>query len=355
MPQDDFSSDSGFDDDSSSDDGFDGDQGFMHGISMSRIPDRPHPAVDSLEELDFQILPENFFVVVYGARRTGKTHAVSVLLEQIKDRFDFAYLFSNTAHLHKGQKGELNFDMIRDEAKFEGFDQDALTRIIARQRAVLEHNNSTKLAREKKPNKTLLVFDDFVHVKEIRYSKLFTELPVLGRHYEVSVICLTQGYSQVASGGLNTATRQNADLVMTFLPRNLRDLEKIGEWYLTKEKVENMWFTKSVGQEQHRLLAIDLTRPHETEFENYCYKYQAPEKVPNYELGKVQWKLYHEERKRQRKAALAAKVENERAFFLGLGEMEKRQRIGQATGLPDKTGHMSMFDAMQIIGNSSRS
>lgn len=319
--------------------------------SISRLPDKPHPAVERLEELSFEILPENFFVIVYGARRTGKTHSVSVLLEQIKDRFDFAYLFSNTALIHQGEQGELDFDMIVDEAKFQGFDQDALQRIMDRQKAVKKHNNRCERKRDKKPNRTLIIFDDFVHEKEVRYSRIFTELPVLGRHYDLSVICLTQGYSQVASGGLNKATRQNSDLVMTFLPRNLNDLERISEWYLTKEKVENMWFTRSVCQEKHRLLAIDLTEPSETEYENYAYKYVAPEQVPKYELGRVQWKLLKEELKRQKKAALAAKVESERAFFLGLGEMEKRQRIGEATGLPNKRARLSLFDAVAMTGN----
>lgn len=314
--------------------------------TLSRLPPGNHPDTKRLEELSFDDLPEGFFIIVYGARRTGKTHAVSVLLEELKGRFDFAYLFSNTALLHKGQKGELDFDMIVEDAKFQGFDEEALNAIITRQKAVMMHNNSTEKKRDKKPNKTLLIFDDFVHEKAIRYSKIFTELPVLGRHYELSVICLTQGYSQVASGGLNKATRQNADMVMTFLPRSLTDVENVASWYLTKDKVENMWFIKSVCQEEHQLLAIDLTSPHETEFPNYCYSYKASADVPKYKLGKVQWKIQEEEEKRQKKAALASKVENERAFYVGMGQMEKQQRIGQATGLPPKKfGKMSLFDA----------
>lgn len=319
--------------------------------SMSRLPPGKHPDESQLDELDFTELPEGFFVIVYGARRTGKTHAVSVLLEEIKERFDFAYLFSETANLHDGQKGEIDFDMITKDAKFKGFDEEALNAIITRQKAVMLHNNSTERKRDHKPNKTLLIFDDFVHLKEVRYSKVFTELPVLGRHYELSVICLSQGYSAVASGGLNKATRQNADLVMSFLPRSLKDVESLSNWYLTKDKIENMWFVKSVCQEEHQCLAIDLTSPHETEFPNYTYKYKAPSKVPKYELGKVQWRIQKEEEKRQKKAALASKVENERAFYVGLGMMEKQQRIGQGTGIQKhKFGKMSLFDAARILG-----
>ena len=319
--------------------------------SLSKLPTGTHPDAAKLEELSFDVLPEGFFIIVYGARRTGKTHAVNILLEQVKDRFDFAYLFSNTANLHRGQKGFVDFNMVIEDAKFQGFDEEALTAIITRQRAVMIHNNSTDKKRDKKPNQTLLIFDDFVHEKAIRYSKIFTELPVLGRHYELSVICLTQGYSQVASGGLNKATRQNADMVMTFLPRSLTDVENIANWYLTKDKIDNMWFIKTVCQEKHQLLAIDLTSPHETEFPNYCYSYQGPAEIPKYELGKVQWKLQKEEEKRQRKAALAAKVENERAFYVGMGLMEKQQRIGIATGLAKrKGGKLSLFAAAKSFG-----
>lgn len=326
-----------------------GEDGGSDFLTASRLPDRPHPSVDHLDELTFETLPENFFVIVYGARRTGKTYAISCLLDEIKDKFDFAYLFSATALLHKGEEGELDFEMIRDEAKFQGFDEDALKRIIERQKAVKEHNNSVTSKREKKPNRTLIIFDDFVHEKGVRFSKIFTELPVLGRHYGLSVICLSQGYSAVGSSGLNPATRQNADMVVTFLPRNINDVERIAMWYLAKPKVEGMWFVKSVCEEKHCCLAIDLTQPHLTDFEDHCYRYVAPSTVPKYELGIVQWKLYHEERKRQRKAALAARVENERYFFLGSTEMEKRLKVGEATGLPNQRSKLSLFDAVQLI------
>ena len=315
------------------------------GFGISNIPKRPHPKTELLDELSFEVLPENFFVIVYGARRTGKTHAVTCLLEEIKDRFDFAYLFSATAGLHKGEQGELDFEMIRDEAKFEGFDEDALLRIIARQKAVKEHNNKTTRKSEKKPNRTLLIFDDFVHDKKVRYSKTFTELPVLGRHYGLSVICLSQGYSAVGSSGLNPATRQNSDLVITFFPRNIADVERIAGWYISGPKLDAMWFIRSVCEKEHRCMAIDLTKPHLTEYEDYVYSSVSPADVPKYELGKVQWKLYHEERKRQKKAALAAKVENDRYLMMGPTAIEKQAKVGQATGLPENRTKMSLYDA----------
>lgn len=320
-----------------------------HVSSMNKMPDYPHPSVEALEELTFDILPDNFFIIAYGSRRTGKTHAISCLLESIKDRFDFAYLFSSTAMLHKGEKGELDWDMIREEGKFDGFDEDSLIRVIERNKTVKTFNNSCQNERDKKPNRTLIIFDDFVHDKRVRYSELFTALPVLGRHYELSVICLSQGYSAVGSAGLNPATRQNSDMTVTFLPRNIMDVERISQWYLAKPKNESMWFVKTACEKEHNLLAIDLTRPHLTEYIDYCYTYVAPATVPKYELGKVQWDLYKEEKRRLKQVALSAKVDSERAFFYGLGDMEKRDRVGQGTGIPETKGKLSLFDAVRIM------
>jgi len=314
-------------------------------VSLTRLPTREHPCVAKLKPLTFTILPDEFFMIVYGARRTGKTHAISCLLDEIKDRFDFAYLFSKTAGLHKGDKKFSDFDMIVDDAKFDGYDEEILSRILERQRAVMLHNNAKENANDQKPNKTLIIFDDFVNDKRIRYSQLFTDLPIMGRHLDISVICLTQGYSAVAIGGLNKATRDNADLVMTFLPRNMNDTERISEWYLTKSKGENMWFVRSVGKMKHRALACDLTQPHLTEYEDFCYSCMAPAKIPKYELGKVQWKLLKEEKKRQKQAAMQEQIEHERRFYsTNPQEMEKYQRLGQATGIPNKRAKLSLFD-----------
>ena len=319
-------------------------------LTASSFPNSPHPASKTLDEINFEDLPDGFFVVVYGARRTGKTHSSSCLLESIKDRFDFAYLFSETANLHEGQKGEEAFEMIRPEAKFKGFDDEILTRIIERQAAVLEHNNKCKYKRDHKPNRTLIIFDDFVHDKRIRYSELFTKLPVLGRHYGISVICLSQGYSAVGSSGLNTATRDNCDYVMTFLPRNINNIEKMAMWYLTKGKPESMWFIKSVCETEFQCLGIDLQHPNLTEFEDYCSSYLAPKEIPHFELGKEQWRLFRDERKRSKKAAMARRVENDRTFFLGRDEIEKRLKIGEATGLPAGGPKHSLFDLCAMNG-----
>ena len=334
-------SDSG---DSERDSGFSSyDSDDFDGLTGSHMPREPHPAFANLPQLDFTTLPDNFFALFYGCRRTGKTHGSTQLLEPIANRFDFAYLFSSTAALHKNEKGFANFDMIRDEAKFDGFDEEKLIAIIERSKAVKAFNNDCKYKRDMKPNKVLLIFDDFVHEAGVRYSKVFTSLPVLGRHYDISVICLSQGYSAVGSSGLNPATRMNADIVMTFLPRNILDIERIAQWYMGKGKNESMWFVKTATEEKHRLLAMDLTDPSKVEFKDFCSTYKGPEELPKYEIGKVQWKLFHEERKRQKALEIERQMETNVPQFMSMN-YDTTKSTGRVN---NERTRRTMFDAFR--------
>jgi len=311
------------------------------------IPKIPHPSVALLQPLSFTTLPDNFFIIFYGVRRTGKTHALTCLLEEIKDNFDYAYLFSDTADIHIGEPGFANFDMIRPEAKFSGYDDAALKEIMRVQQERKKKNNACTCEKDMQPNRTIVIFDDFVHKKEVRYSETFTMLPVLGRHMDLSVICLSQGYASVASGGLNIATRQNTDMVLTFLPRSMSNKEHISDQYLTDSKFSNMWFISSACAEKHQCLAIQLDQPHLTELHEYCYQYKAPAELPTYELGKVQWMLFHEEEKR---AKIAAQMEDMRKNATVIIPDDKDHEFlgltaGEATGLPPRRTKLSLYDS----------
>lgn len=333
-----YSSDDGY-----STESFDFTDKAFQGLSASYLPDEDHPSYQLLRTLDLREMPEHFFITSFGIRRTGKSWTITSLIEPIADRFDFCYLFSATAGLHEGD-GEANFDFIVPDAKFEGYDPNILKRIFERQKAVKEFNNKCDNEKDKKPNETLIIFDDFIHDKRIRYDELFTKLPVLGRHFDISVICLSQTYASCGTSGLNPATRTNNDLVLTFLPRNIVDMERVATTYLTKPKAESMWFIKTCCSEEHQVLGMKLDKPFLTEFEDYCYVYTAPEKLPKYECGKVQWKLLKEEQRRAKKAKLSHHINNDSR--LGIRPANMMPVPGEATGIPKhSTNASTLFGA----------
>lgn len=270
-----------------------------------------HAAPSSLTEFDFKTLPENFFVVCYGARRTGKSWLINHALAELKDRFDYAYCFSATAALNDG------FPAVRPEAVFNDFDEEKLSQLMLRQKAWVEHNKKCTHKSDEIACNTLLIFDDFVHNVQVRYSQQFVQLPVLGRHYKLSVVLLSQGYGAVASGGLNPATRMNADTVITFMPRSTLDCQKISEWYLTMNKKEGGEFVKSQTAEKHRCLCIDLQDPSDVDEASFCHTFKAPATKPKpYELGKEQWRQFRQSNRAKKEYLRHMRNDNEEVSLM---------------------------------------
>ena len=270
-----------------------------------------HEAPSSLTEFDFKTLPENFFVVCYGARRTGKSWLINHALAELKDRFDYAYCFSATAALNDG------FPAVRPEAVFNDFDEEKLSQLMLRQKAWVEHNKKCTHKSDEIACNTLLIFDDFVHNVQVRYSQQFVQLPVLGRHYKLSVVLLSQGYGAVASGGLNPATRMNADTVITFMPRSTLDCQKSSEWYLTMNKKEGGEFVKAQTAEKHRCLCIDLQDPSDVDEASFCHTFKAPATKPKpYELGKEQWRQFRQSNRAKKEYLRHMRNDNEEVSLM---------------------------------------
>ena len=127
-------------------------------------------------------------------------------------------------------------------------------------------------------------------------------------------------------------------------------VERVSELYLGGSVNGVRHRTMARCQEKNQLMAIDLSQPHLVEYMDYCYKYKAPAEIPKYELGKVQWKIAKEEKKRQRRAALEAKMQNVSSYFLGTNEMEIRSKLNVATGVPTNRNTVTMFDAFRMAG-----
>ena len=299
----------------------------------SKIPRCP----TTLQTFDFKTLPENFFMVCYGARRTGKSWLMNHALKELKDRFDYAYCFSATAAMNDG------FPAVRPEAVFDDFDERKLSAIMARQRAWVEHNKTVTRKEDEIKCSTLLIFDDFVHNVQVRYSQEFVQLPVLGRHYKLSCILLSQGYGAVASGGLNPATRMNADAVITFMPRSTLDCQKIAEWYLTMPKKEGGEFVKSITSEKHSCLCIDLQDPSNVEESKFCFRFKAPSTKPqSYELGKEQWKQWRSSQRSKKDYRRHLRADNEE------WAIQEAQRVKMGGGV-----HVGLSKAITDMGMGS--
>ena len=169
--------------------------------------------------------PNNSFIAtVVGSRRTGKSSVTeSLLVNELKDRFNTYFLFSPTLS---------GFDSIPNNFKFR--DLSLLPNIIKKQQEAVKHNISvTKLLTKKnltkrqkgqiektyKDSKICFILDDMLGTGALKNNKLLNKLACNGRHVcsgdksgrtDCSFFILSQSVV-----GVDTTIRRNSDLIIS--------------------------------------------------------------------------------------------------------------------------------------------
>ena len=225
-------------------------------------------------------LPENFFMLMASKRRSGKTHLTRHILKPIKKRFKKAYLFSETAHLQIPDP----YDYIPEENRFDHFDEEAINGILKSQNLIKQQNKKLKKHLQV-PNPVLIILDDVIADKAVRSSITLKALATQGRHSDISVICLSQTIS--ARSGFPAVIRQNVDIFICFTLHDVFNRETASECYASIiSKKEGMLLINSITQEKKYQVAVfDISKTHVKHYEDYVYKYTAPETTPTFKIG----------------------------------------------------------------------
>lgn len=235
-------------------------------------------------------LPDNFFLILYGMRRCGKSTSLNHMLYSMRSRLkDYrVYLFSGTAKVDPMQYKY--FPKSHQFHDIEMLDDD-IGGILEDQTARLEVPDSKRDAVMAK-NKFLIVMDDCVNENTIRHSKSLNYMAVSGRHIGGSVIILSQLVA--GSGSVPPIIRTQADAVMLCaLPRSQRERDLISENYLTSEdnssaKEKGKALMEIVTSVQYRNMLIAMWDTSLRKTKDFVYTYgPCPEKsMPDgFQLG----------------------------------------------------------------------
>jgi len=227
-----------------------------------------------------EILPEHFFCIFYGIRRSGKTVMLRYLLSELGDRLDNhkAYLFSSTAEISPEQ-----YDFLPDKAKFPNISELEfdLGEIVGKQKAAIKLFHEEK---EPEPDPILIILDDCVSENIVRHSPSLNTLAVSGRHIKISVVILSQVVS--GSGSVPPIIRTQADTVFVVAnPRSEVERKLLAEQYLTAEntfggKQKGLSVLGAATSEQYRALVITTTDSSARRYVDYLYLYgPVPEHV----------------------------------------------------------------------------
>lgn len=145
----------------------------------------PHPKEFMPENGEPKFKPD-MTIGVFGARRTGKTWLLTMLLYYMIHMYPIVYVFTNTKH-NRWYEQYLNPDFI-----VKGYRQDIMQMILESQMKKI-----TAWRDGKRINPFVLIVWDDCLPANMEYDELFKELYFFGRHYGIGGIMNSQWYRAV--------------------------------------------------------------------------------------------------------------------------------------------------------------
>lgn len=192
--------------------------------STQVLPPNPIDMNDLYKRMSNEDFPKNSFIAgLVGSRRTGKSSVCeSLLINELKDRFNTHFLFSPTLS---------GFDSIPNNYKFR--DLSKLPHIIKKQQDAVKHNISITKQLQKKDltkrqkgkiekdyisSKICVILDDMLGTGDLKNNKLLNKIACNGRHVcspdksghtDMSFLILSQSVT-----GMDITIRRNLDILL---------------------------------------------------------------------------------------------------------------------------------------------
>lgn len=243
-------------------------------------------------------LPDGFFLILEGSRRTGKSVFLKWLLYYYRNVFDLAIVMTETPHNGFWQP------IVSNQYVHSGWDPLLVEKLLEQQHKLKEEcfKNNPNKQNPTEYRKVLLILDDIVGDRNhIHEDAVLNNLAVEGRHSNIHVCLTTQ-----EPHAIGTALRNNCDVVVIFQQKSKRSKESVFNDFLMnkldfKFQAEELLkrYTKN-----HDAILIEMYKLTPGTFESYFHvpasltfdKEKDKIKVPDYQLG-------NEEQKRLAKTA----------------------------------------------------
>lgn len=250
------------------------------------------PKVDQPMGAKLGIVPElSFRLILSGPSNSGKTNAARWVMDRYyNSAFDRLILMSPTAKIDPVWKDLKNLKK-----------KDRISKLSLRplKKLLKEQQVKIKSGGKKKAPKVLVIFDDTIGNHRFINSPEFLQCFIRGRHFNVSIIAMTQSYVK-----LPRSVRLQGTHIM-FFPSFRSEIERLyddhGPYQLNKKE----WYTmvmracKKSEDEQWPFFYIDTTKPVEERYRRCLYETIAVD--PNREAPEEQ----------QRRKGKKQKLDNE--------------------------------------------
>ena len=170
--------------------------------------------VPDLKEWEPTSLPEHFFVVLEGKRRTGKTTFARWLLQYYANTFCLAWCMTKTKASQEWH------EIFGKDFIFDTWNPTAVLKLIEKGDAAIKKYGSEEAA-TKAGCSMLLVLDDIISEK-IHDDPVFKLMAVAGRHHLLAVILMTQD-----PHAISPLVRDNSDVAVIFKLKTFRNKESL--------------------------------------------------------------------------------------------------------------------------------
>lgn len=276
--------------------------------TMSESDSEPEPDSTSEQESKtsktsktkaLQFVPEDiiehFTMMIYGARRVGKTHIATHILSKIHKRFKEVHLFSETIqdqpdawdfipemHKHHGFVAE---DV---EAIMDGQEKETLkaTKMLKKQNPKLKGDKLRDAVSKLVPS-IAIVMDDVINDPRIRGHPVLRKVFISGRHKRLSLIFLSQ--SPAKSAAIGRMMRCNVDYCIASEFDTYDDVESVASMFFCKEgKREGIQRINELTDEPHKFAISFLHQRGKKKLVDHTMSFKAPKKLAPIVLNSTQ-------------------------------------------------------------------
>ena len=217
--------------------------------------------VKTTDMMEKGVIPKHpYRLLISGASGSGKSNLLLDLLccsKKYKNYYDYIFVLSPTAgHLDDSYKALKKSCKKTKLFIINELNPDQIQKIMDTQEEIIKEKGLKKTPR------ILLIYDDIINDKKFMNSKEFIKSFVASRHYNMSVIVLTQRYHSVPR-----VCRLQANNVLYFLGSASENARLVDEFtpprYSKKEFDEMVTFAT---REPYSFLYVNMTQPFKTRY-----------------------------------------------------------------------------------------
>lgn len=230
-----------------------------------------------LPYFDPEMIPDDAVIVAFGKRRTGKSFLLRDLLYQKRHVFNHGLVITKTKFNGFWQN---YFPM---NVVHGNYDPSIIENFMKLQLDIMSENEKNPSHKKINPW-AVIILDDVIADKHVRYDDTLATLFYNGRHFKICVMIASQYVF-----GLPPGLRGNADFAMCFKQVQKRQRDQLAEDYGDMIYDKDVFFNVlDVNTRDRHVMITDLSDPNKPLNETY-FRYKAVE-VPLFEIGSLEWK-----------------------------------------------------------------